>query len=182
MLLCILISPMATSKHSAAGKVVQVSSPGSSDSCSWAELHEIWMLYLGPVFPVSPIIFFLPSSADGRIFWEVLFCVIAKMPVYAYVKSLPHNKGLIILIITPGLPYFVLEMLTKEPTKPRSDNSNAKRSLIMRGGSFYPLWPTFSKTFIWSNSSCFLFIFLFPVWAAFSKNGAILSTSVYLNP
>lgn len=34
---------------------------------------------------------------------------------------------------------------------------------------FYPLWPIFWMTFIWSNSSCFLFTFLFPVGAAVSK-------------
>lgn len=47
------------------------------------------------------------------------------MPVC--VKSLAHSKGLIIFIIPPCLPYFVLEVLTKkEPRKPCSDNSNAK--------------------------------------------------------
>lgn len=83
------------------------------------------MVYLGPIFPHKFYYFFILSIADSKIFWEVLFFVTTKTPVC--VKSLAQGKGLIIFIIPPCLPYFVLEVLTKkEPRKPRSDNSKAE--------------------------------------------------------
>lgn len=85
------------------------------------------------------------------------------MPIY--VKSLAPRKDLIILI-SLHLPHFVLEMRTKkEPRKPCGDNPNAKEhhenANHDRVKLSPPLWPTFLITLIWSNSLCFLCIFLF---------------------
>lgn len=83
------------------------------------------MVYLDPSFPTNPIIFYTKFYRQQDVLGSVILCYSRN----AYMlKSLAHSKGLLILIISPYLPFFVLEMVTKKgPRKPGRDNSNAEQ-------------------------------------------------------